>query len=230
MAHRTPNHGTVQTGRVAPPSPLPCARTLFCDESNANADHLASGHTGTDSGSHCVSTSTADTVSMRSCSTEDNSSFDQSSVCSMEADSSPAGDLDSDMDAYLSSTASNKASMSSDTSGPVVTVTGSRIVTPQSAIGSCAPMMTHPQNTKRLGRRPPPTTATIPIAFTMPFEPHRAPGGEETYSGGVRGARSSLARPVCECPSWRDEPFIPACCHMCTGVTTGPPPPVVRVG
>ena len=52
---------------------------------------------------------------MRSCSTEDGSSFEQSSVCSMEADSSPASDLDSDMDAYLSSTANDRASMSSDT-------------------------------------------------------------------------------------------------------------------
>ena len=55
---------------------------------------------------------------MRSCSTEDGSSFKQSSACSMEADSSPANDLDSDMDAYLSSTASDRAPMSSDTSAP----------------------------------------------------------------------------------------------------------------
>ena len=112
----TPDHGTVQTERVAPPSPLLCARTLFCDESNANADH--SDHTGTECNTHFVSTSTADTVSMQPCSSEDSPAFEQSSVCSMEANSSPASDLDSDMDAYLSSTAGDRASMSSDTSTP----------------------------------------------------------------------------------------------------------------
>ena len=114
VAHRTPNHVAAQVESALPPSALPCARTLFCDEQNATVDH--SEHMGTDSDTHYVNTSTADTTSMRSGSTEDVSSSEQLSVCSMDADSSPASNLDSDMYAYLSCASSGRTSMSCDTS------------------------------------------------------------------------------------------------------------------
>ena len=85
-------------------------------------------------------------------------------------------------------------------------MTRGRIVTLQSAITLCALMKMHPRNMKGLGPRPPPTTNTILIAFTMPPHPHRAPGGDNICNGRDCGARSSLARPVRECPCWGDGP------------------------
>ena len=103
---------------------------------------------------------------------------------------------------------------------PVVTVIGGRIVTPQSAITSCAMMKTHPRNMKGLGHRPRPTTDTIVIAFTMPLNPRKP---RETMKYAMVG--SVVARPVHECPSSGDGPSTPAYCHKCTGVIVRHPPP-----